>query len=143
MLFKKQPKIGREAMFKSKPVRNDQLSWEKNESDEIVVTLQRNDNWKVRVLSKLFWVPQQKTLVLDQIGAQVWDMCDGRTTVEHKFVVAALMAAVFGVIYLVRKDLKWDIFSLASVDEMGAVGRIEVAQGTPSVWHTLDALGSP
>ncbi|MBT3605544.1 MAG: PqqD family protein [Candidatus Latescibacteria bacterium] len=80
--FKKQPKIGREAMFKSKPVRNDQLTWETNEEDEVTVTLERGDSWKVRVLSKLFWIPNQKTLVLDEIGSQVWNMCDGRTTVE-------------------------------------------------------------
>ncbi len=30
--------------------------------------------------------------------------------------------------------------SLASLDEMGAVGRIEEAQGAPSVWHRLDEL---
>lgn len=80
--FRKQPKIGREAMFKSKPVRNDRLEWEKNQDEEIVVTLKRDDSWKVRILSKLFWIPDQKTLMLDQLGTQVWEMCDGRTTVE-------------------------------------------------------------
>ena len=80
--FKKQPKIGREAMFKSKPVRNDQLTWETNEEGEVTVTLQRGESWKVRALSKLFWIPNQKTLVLDEIGSQVWNMCDGRTNVE-------------------------------------------------------------
>ena len=30
--------------------------------------------------------------------------------------------------------------SLASLDEMGAVGRIEQLQGRPSVWHALDEL---
>ena len=82
MLFKKQPKIGREAMFKSKPVRNSQVEWKKNDDGEIHVTLTRGDSWKVRTISKIFWIPQRKTLVLDEIGAQVWDMCDGRTTVE-------------------------------------------------------------
>ena len=82
MFLKKQPKIGREAMFKSKPVRNDQVEWEKNDDGEIHVTLTRGDSWKVRTLSKIFWIPKTKTLVLDEIGAQVWDMCDGRTTVE-------------------------------------------------------------
>ena len=82
MFFKKQPKIGREAMFKSKPVRNNQVEWEKNDDGEIHVTLTRGDSWKVRTLSKIFWIPKTKTMVLDEIGAQVWDMCDGRTTVE-------------------------------------------------------------
>lgn len=80
--FRKQPKIGREAMFNSKPVRNDQLEWKKNDEGEVVVTLKRDTSLKVRILSKLFWIPGEKTLVLDQIGTQVWDMCDGRTMVS-------------------------------------------------------------
>ena len=60
MLFKKQPKIGREAMFKSKPVRNNQVEWEKNDDGEIHVTLTRGDSWKVRTLSKIFWIPPTK-----------------------------------------------------------------------------------
>ena len=39
-----------------------------------------------------------------------------------------------------RVDQEGWAFSLASVDEMGAVGRIEQAQGTPSVWQPLAAL---
>ena len=31
-------------------------------------------------------------------------------------------------------------FSLASMDEMGRVGRIDELQGTPSVWHPLSEL---
>ncbi|MDP6039909.1 MAG: PqqD family protein, partial [Candidatus Latescibacteria bacterium] len=69
-------------MFKSKPVHNDQLEWEKNDEGEVVVTLKRGDSWKVRTLSKIFWIPDKTTLLLDEIGAEVWDMCDGRTTVE-------------------------------------------------------------
>lgn len=80
--LKKQPKIGRDAMFKSKPVRNDQLDWEKTDEEEVSITLTRGDSWKARVLSKIFWIPKNRTLVLDQIGAQVWEMCDGRTNVE-------------------------------------------------------------
>ena len=80
--FRKQPKIGREAMLNSRPARNDALEWSRNEAEEVVVTLRRADTPKVKLLSKLFWVPEQRTLVLDQIGSQVWDMCDGRTTVQ-------------------------------------------------------------
>ena len=60
MLFKKQPKIGREAMFQSKPVRNNQVEWEKNDDGEIHVTLTRGDSWKVRTLSKIFGSPNKK-----------------------------------------------------------------------------------
>ena len=80
--FRKQPKIGREAMFKSKPVKNEKLDWEKTEDEEVIITLTRSEDWKIRLLTKIFWVPKQRKLVLDPIGAQVWDMCNGRTTVE-------------------------------------------------------------
>ena len=79
---KKTPKIGREAMLSSKPARNDALEWSRNEQEEVVITLRRSDTTKVKMLSKLFWVPEKRTLVLDEIGSQVWDMCDGRTTVD-------------------------------------------------------------
>lgn len=81
-MLKKRPSIGREAMFKSKPVRNDQLTWKTTEAGETAITITRAENWKVRALTKIFWIPKQRTLVLDQIGTQVWEMCNGRTTVD-------------------------------------------------------------
>ena len=81
-MFRRQPKIGREAMLKSKPARNDALTWERDANDEIVITVERRTDWKARVLSKVFWIPENRTLLLDQIGAQVWEMCDGKTSVD-------------------------------------------------------------
>ena len=69
-------------MFRSKPVRNDQIEWEENKDKEVVVTLRRSDSWKIRILSKMFWVPEKRTIVLDEIGSEVWRMCDGRTNVR-------------------------------------------------------------
>lgn len=80
--FKKQPKITREAMFNSKPTRNSALEWEMNDDDEACITLRRADTTRVKIISKIFWVPDKRTMVLDQIGTQVWEMCDGKTTVE-------------------------------------------------------------
>lgn len=42
-----------------------------------------------------------------------------------------------------RADEEGWAFSLASMDEMGRVGRIEQMQGSPSVWHPLDELTAP
>lgn len=79
--LKKQPKISREAMFNSKPTRNDRLEWKTNKDDEVTITLKRADTTKVKILSKIFWVPEKRTLVLDEIGSQVWKMCNGRMSV--------------------------------------------------------------
>ena len=69
-------------MLKSKPARNDALSWEKNENEEVTITVERRDDWRAKVLSKIFWIPKSRSLMLDQIGAQVWNMCDGKTSVD-------------------------------------------------------------
>jgi ATP-independent RNA helicase DbpA len=42
-----------------------------------------------------------------------------------------------------RADEAGWAFSLASLDEMGAVGRIDEVQGTPSTWHPLAELVAP
>jgi len=81
-MFGKGPKLSREAMLRSKPVRNDQVEWVQNDDGEIVVTLRRSDTWKIKILAKVFWVPEKRTLVLDEIGSEVWGMCDGRTNVK-------------------------------------------------------------
>lgn len=69
-------------MLKSKPARNDALSWEENENEEVTITVERRDDWRAKVLSKIFWIPKSRSLMLDQIGAQVWNMCDGKTSVD-------------------------------------------------------------
>ncbi len=37
----------------------------------------------MRLLSKVFYVPQERKITLDEVGTQVWQMCDGRTTVAQ------------------------------------------------------------
>ena len=124
--FKKQPKIGREAMFKSKPVRNDQLTWETNEEGEVTVTLQRGESWKVRALSKLFWIPNQKTLVLDEIGSQVWNMCDGRTNVE------AMIRKLSGIHKLNVKESETSLLAyLKKLGQKGLVGFVVAKDDLP------------
>ena len=69
-------------MLKSRPARNAALDWEKTDDDEVSITLTRGTDWKARILSKIFWIPERRTLLLDQIGTQVWEMCDGKTSVD-------------------------------------------------------------
>ncbi len=70
-------------MLSSRPARNDLLTWEKNDSGEARITVTRQDNWRVRLLSKVFYVPKERTITLDEVGSMVWQMCNGRTTVSQ------------------------------------------------------------
>ena len=70
-------------MLNSRPARNELLKWEKGDNGEAKITVNRQDTWKVRLLSKLFYVPKERKITLDQVGSEVWQMCDGRTTVAE------------------------------------------------------------
>ena len=78
---KKKPRLTREAMLESRPARNELLEWEKTEAGEVRITVTRQETWKTRLLSKLFYIPEKRTITLDEVGAQVWQMCDGRNSV--------------------------------------------------------------
>jgi len=68
-------------MLNSLPARNDLLEWEKTDKGEAQITVMRIDSWKVRLLSKLFYVPRKRTITLDDVGTEIWQMCNGRTSV--------------------------------------------------------------
>jgi hypothetical protein len=79
---KKAPRISREAMLASRPLRNEEVQWDRDENGEVYITMVRARSWKVNLLSKVFYVPERRRLVLDEVGSQVWGMCDGKTSVE-------------------------------------------------------------
>lgn len=76
-------------MLASKPVRNELVEWERDENDEVVIQLIRQDTWKVKVLAKLFYIPKQRKIGLDAVGSQVWEMCDGKHSVDQMIRILA------------------------------------------------------
>lgn len=70
-------------MLASRPARNELLTWEKTEDGEIQVAVTRQETWKTRLLSKVFYIPEKRTITLDEVGAVVWQMCDGNTSVAQ------------------------------------------------------------
>lgn len=70
-------------MLNSRPARNEALSWEKTEAGEVQITIVRQDNWKVRLLSKVFYIPKERKITLDAVGTEVWQLCTGRATVAQ------------------------------------------------------------
>ncbi len=68
-------------MLASRPTRNESLSWELSDNDEVRVLIKRQETWKVRLLSKFFYIPKQRKITLDEVGSEVWRMCNGRNSV--------------------------------------------------------------
>ncbi|SVC16227.1 uncharacterized protein METZ01_LOCUS269081 [marine metagenome] len=79
---RKKPRLTREAMLNSRPARNELLTWETNETGEAQITVARSESWKTRILSKVFYIPLERTITLDSVGTDVWNMCDGDTSVS-------------------------------------------------------------
>ena len=67
----------------SRPARNELLKWERNDKGEAQITVTRQDTWKVKLLSKLFYVPKDRTITLDEVGSEVWQLCNGNTSVAQ------------------------------------------------------------
>lgn len=70
-------------MLSSKPARNEALEWEKTDDGEVQVSVTRQESWRVRLLSKVFYIPKKRKITLDEVGSEVWQMCNGRTTVAQ------------------------------------------------------------
>ena len=68
-------------MLQLRPVRNPALEW--SEEEGRVVLLIRHfekTSWKMRVLNLLIPMPDDRRIVLDAIGTDVWQMTDGQNT---------------------------------------------------------------
>lgn len=70
-------------MLDSRPTRNELVEWRTTDAGEAEITISRQDNWKIRWLSKLFYIPKERRITLDEVGSEVWQMCNGRTTVAQ------------------------------------------------------------
>ncbi|MBV9867166.1 MAG: PqqD family protein [Abitibacteriaceae bacterium] len=61
------------------PMRNPQLAWYEEEG-RVVLHIKRAHTWKTRLLQVFFPLPEERRIVLDAIGTDVWQMMDGKTT---------------------------------------------------------------
>ena len=84
---KNKAKLTREAMLDSRPARNEALKWDRNDEGEAQIRVRRQETWKVRLLSRMFYIPKERKITLDELGTEVWTLCDGRTSVSQMIEV--------------------------------------------------------
>ena len=75
--------LTREQAFQARPVRNPALKWRLNDEDNVEIIVPRRSDRMGRILGFLFYVPETRPLVLDEVGTRVWQLCDGERTVEE------------------------------------------------------------
>ncbi len=71
-------------MLKARPMRNTKARAERHGSDRVSVYVKRTR--PKTLVPPLSWIvpfkPERRT-VLDRLGTQIWDLCDGHNTVEQ------------------------------------------------------------
>jgi len=82
--------LSRREILAGVPFRNPLIEWEVRAvenpggeaTDEVVLRVPRRQDPFFRLLNRLFEGPSHKQVILDELGSDVWRMCDGRTSME-------------------------------------------------------------
>ena len=78
-----QTPLSRDQAFEARPVRNPQLKWRVNDNYCVEVVVPRRKDILGRTMGFLFFVPESRPVILDEVGTRVWQLCDGERTVQQ------------------------------------------------------------
>ncbi|MBI3910517.1 MAG: PqqD family protein [Armatimonadetes bacterium] len=78
----KRPAFSKQEVLSAVPVRNERVHWDLNDEGEVVLHIPRRQDRLGRILNRIFAAPEHRRLVLDELGSQVWQLCDGEHSVE-------------------------------------------------------------
>jgi len=84
------PKVSRAEVLGARPVRNPAIAWERGAApgqDEerpavVLLRVPRRKDRRGNFLARVFRLPAERKIELDEMGSDVWEMCDGAQTVE-------------------------------------------------------------
>ena len=79
---RKKPVLTRDQALRARPVRNPALEWERGDEGEIHLRIPRRKDLAGRALSRVFRAPEHKEISLDEVGSDIWELCDGEHSLE-------------------------------------------------------------
>jgi hypothetical protein len=80
---KRVPRLTREQSLSALPVRNTLVEYTRTEEDETELTIPRRTDLVGKLISLAFFVPRKRKIVLESIGTDVWELCDGEHNVDQ------------------------------------------------------------
>jgi hypothetical protein len=83
LLGQRKPKLTKDDLLASRPVINQAITWTEKDDHVIHVEIRRRDVWWIKLLSKLIFTPDKRSIALDETGSFVWKMIDEHQTVRH------------------------------------------------------------
>jgi len=75
--------FSREQSLASVPLRNAAVEEQRTDAGEVRLVIPLRATWWARLLSRAFYVPSTRRVVLDEIGGYVWGLCDGKHNVRQ------------------------------------------------------------
>lgn len=81
--LKKKPELSRSTVLRARPLRNPSARWETEEGETIITIPLKPKGKGAKLLSRWFPVSEEKQIALDEIGSEVWALCDGQSTIEQ------------------------------------------------------------
>ena len=73
----------RSELMKALPLRNQLVEWESNDKGEIALTIPQNHKAWLRIIARVFSLPDKRVIVLDDVGSYVWQLCDGKKSLSQ------------------------------------------------------------
>ena len=117
MRRKRMPLLTPEQVLTSRPVRNEVLRTEAVEGGGLRVYLSRSGKWWVWLLAVVFPIPRERMVELDTAGQQVWELCDGKNTLQN------MIEAFQRQHKLTRAEAEWSLRTyLRDLGKRGMVG---------------------
>ncbi len=117
--LKKRPEsqLNRGDILKSLPLRNQLIEWEVDDKGEVSLVIPQKETLWLRLVAKLFMLPPKRVVVLDDVGAFVWQLCDGHTSISQ------IVNQLCGKYRMTRKEAETSLFQfMQQLGKRGMVG---------------------
>ena len=79
---RKKPALTRDQALRARPFRNPALEWEQGDEGEIRLLIPRRKDLMGRALCWILRAPGHREIVLDDVGSDIWELCDGERSLE-------------------------------------------------------------
>jgi len=75
--------LTRQQSLAARPLRNPAISARKLENGDMELTVPRRKDGLGKLLALVFYIPKERRVILEGIGSEVWDLCDGERPVSQ------------------------------------------------------------
>ncbi len=121
-LFRKRqaPAVDRKQVLRLYPLRNPTVRYEEREDDTCLLIVPVKPRGVFRWLSRIFKLPSEHRIELDETGSTVWRLCDGEHTVE------AIVRHLVQTYRLERREAEYSLFAfLNTLSQRGFIAYLK------------------